>query len=372
MSHLSYIYSAKDLKELHSLTKDLAELNVRAYWRDLIFTALIAWGFLYLAFVSTNGGLVQILALLISALAFYRGANFVHDLSHSRGELESFKVAYNFLFGFFLRVPAYLGESHIDHHSIAKFGTKSDPEYEAWSHRHELNVFRPLLASFVSPFLLMFRMVFVTCWYLVRGLGMQKAVFLNLSSIVMNFSYIRSNPTDLQLDEMLESDVSSLFFSLASFSIWASYGFSLAGFLSYYSILVLSNGLFSFRALANHRYDSKFQKRGPGAQFFDSVSVVPGTSALSRWITALWAPLHSNYHSIHHLLPHMPYYAMPEIHKRLLDHPTWSKIYGQTTEESLFTGLRKLYGRARLNRLRSKLQPSENDQIITSWSEFAD
>ena len=372
MSHIDYNYSAKDLKELHSLTKDLAEINVRAYWRDLILTAHIAWGFLYLSFISANGGLVQILALLISAFAFYRGANFVHDLSHSRGELESFKIAYNFLFGFFLRVPAYLGESHIDHHSISKFGTKSDPEYEAWSHRHELNVFRPLIASFVSPFLLMFRMVFITCWYLVRGLGVQKNVFLNLSSIVMNFSYIRSNPTNQQLDEMLESDVSSLFFTVASFSIWASCGFSLAGFLSYYSILVLSNGLFSFRALANHRYDSKFQKRGPGAQFFYSVSVVPSTSTLSRWLTSLWAPLHSNFHSIHHLLPHMPYYAMPEIHRRLMDHPTWSKIYGQTTEESLFSSLSKLHRRARSNRLGSKLQPSGNDEIIGSWSELLD
>lgn len=353
MTDLSPPYSAKDLKELHALTRDLVALDLKRFWTDLILAALVAWGFLYMALLSPNGGFVQIAALAIATLAFFRGANFVHDISHSQGELESFKLAYNILFGYFLRVPAYLGDSHLDHHSAAKFGTKLDPEYESWGQRHELNVFRPLIASFISPFLLMFRMVFITCAYLVRGVRLQEKVFLRLSSIIMNVSYSRANFTEEQLEDMMESDVFCLLFALVSFLIWSSFDFSRAGFLGYYGILVISNVLFSFRALGNHRYDSKFEKKGPGAQFLDSVSIVGNNSILSKLLIPLWAPLHSNFHSIHHLLPHMPYHAMPEIHRRLMAHPKWSEIYSITTETSLCSSLSKLYLRARDHRMLS-------------------
>ncbi len=353
MSQIPVHYSAKDLKELQALTKDLLPLNLKRFWADLIIAAIVAWSFLYISFHSPNGGLVQILSLLVATLAFYRGANFVHDISHSHGELNSFKTAYNILFGFFLRVPAYLGDSHRDHHSAAKFGTKLDPEYAPWGHRHEWNVFRPLVACFISPFLLFFRMVFITFAYLVRGIGLQQQVFVHLSSIVMNFSYARSSFTEEQLNEMMESDVFCLLYALMSFLIWASFHFSFVGFLGYYSIFVLSNGLFSFRALGNHRYQSKFEKQGAGAQFFDSVSIIDDHSLISKIVTPVWAPLHSNFHSIHHLLPHMPYHAMPEIHRRLIAHPTWSQIYGPTTEKSLYSSLTKLYQRAKANRIQA-------------------
>ncbi|MEI8026622.1 MAG: fatty acid desaturase [Pseudomonadota bacterium] len=354
MSQMPLNYSAKDLKELQALTKDLVPLNLRRFWTDLILTAIVAWFFLYISFLSPNGGFTQIFSLLVATLAFYRGANFVHDISHSHGELDTFKMAYNLLFGFFLRVPAYMGDSHNDHHSAAKFGTKLDPEYESWGHRHEWNVFRPLLASLISPFLLLFRMVFVTCAYLVRGIGLQQKVFVHLSSIVMNFSYARSSFTEEQLNEMMESDVFCLLYTLTCFSVWASSHFNIVGFLGYYSIFVVSNGLFSFRALGNHRYLSNFEKKGAGTQFFDSVSIVDDHSLISKLATPLWAPLHSNFHSIHHLLPHMPYHAMPEIHRRLLAHPTWSHIYGATTEKSLYSSLNKLYQRAKAHRVHEK------------------
>lgn len=363
MGEMPLTYSAKDLKELQALGKDLTSLNLKRFWTDLMVAALVAWSFLYVSFLSSNGSLTQILCVLIATLAFYRGANFVHDISHSHGELETFKTAYNFLFGFFLRAPAYLGESHRDHHSAAKFGTKADPEYESWGHRHEWNVFRPLFASFISPFLVLFRIVFVTCAYLVRGMGLQQWVFLHLSSIVMNVSYARSSPSQEQLNDMMESDVFCLLYTLTSFSIWASFDFSLAGFLGYYSIFVISNGLFSFRALGNHRYLSNFEKMAPGAQFFDSVSIVDDDSLIAKLVTPIWAPLHSNFHSIHHLLPHMPYHAMPEIHQRLLNHPTWSKIYGKTTEKSLLSSLKQLYQRAKSHRLQAK-SPGSSESVV--------
>jgi fatty acid desaturase len=338
-------YTAKDLKELHFMTKDLLKVSHVTFWTDLVVTAVLAWGCLYLSLTSQAGSFQQIFYFLAAAVSFYKGVNFVHDISHAEKELGHFKTAYNLFFGLYTRVPAYIGGSHRDHHSSAKFGTTQDPEYVPWAHRHEMNVFRPLIASFISPFLVFIRMVLMTPAYLIAGETLQRKIYARASSVIMNFSYERSPNSDKDLEEMMESDVLCFAWAVGAIAIWAMYDFSMTAFLIYYGTLVISNALGSFRALANHRYYSNYAKQPAHGQFFDSVSIINGI------FIPLWAPLHSNFHSIHHLMPHMPYHSMPEVHKRLMAHPTWSKIYGTTLENTIFSSLKSLYHRARHNRL---------------------
>ena len=49
------------------------------------------------------------------------------------------------------------------------------------------------------------------------------------------------------------------------------------------------------------------------AQFLDSVNVPPPGR-----IAELWAPVGLRYHALHHLMPSMPYHALPEAHRRLV------------------------------------------------------
>ena len=358
MDHSSKHYTAKDLKELHLMTKDLLKVNLVTFWTDLLVTAALAWGSLYLSLTSPDGSFLQILYFLAAAVSFYKGVNFIHDISHAEKELGHFKTAYNLLFGLYTRVPAYIGGSHNDHHSSAKFGTTLDPEYVPWAHRHEMNVFRPLIASFISPLLVFIRMVIMTPAYLVAGEELQRKIYARASSVMMNLSYERTPTSDQDLHEMMESDVLCVVWAVGAIAVWGMYDFSLTAFLIYYGTLVISNAMGSFRALANHRYYSNYAKQPAQGQFFDSVSILDGI------LIPLWAPLHSNFHSIHHLMPHMPYHSMPEVHRRLMAHPTWSKIYGMTLERTILSSLTSLYLRARHNRL-STTQVHQSESSVS-------
>ena len=120
----------------------------------------------------------------------------------------------------------------------------------------------------------------------------------------------------------------------------------------HYLICVFATMLGSYRALGNHRYLSfPFQKsHETHFQFYDSTSIVGGL------LTQFWAPFNLNFHSLHHLLPSLPYHSMPAAHARLLRHPTWRPIYCETIEKSLVGSLRKLFFRASQNwNSRSKL-----------------
>ena len=72
------------------------------------------------------------------------------------------------------------------------------------------------------------------------------------------------------------------------------------------------------------------------AQFLDSVNVPPPGP-----IAELWAPVGLRYHALHHLLPSLPYHALPEAHRRL------DAALGleSTYQEANHPGLANLVGR---------------------------
>lgn len=330
-----------DYVRLNSLTSHLKKPDLFAYWFDFMLTVFTAWSSFFVAVTSPTLSPLQCAATCVASIGFYKGVNFVHEISHHPRDLDQFSIAYNIFFGFYTRVLSYFGNSHSDHHSVRKFGTKLDPEYENWSKRHPANVFRPALASFVSPLLVFIRISILPIVYVVAGRSVLEKVVRRYSSIVMNFSY-EYGKTDNQTLMLVKSlDLAVMVSTWVVLFLLFYFGCATETLLIHYATLVGANMLGSFRALAVHRYISDFKQQPAQNQFFDSVSIS------NTFLSSLWGPLNSNFHSIHHLLPHLPYHSMQEAHVLLMQDSRWRTHYQKTLEKSLFSSLHKLFCRAR-------------------------
>jgi fatty acid desaturase len=71
----------------------------------------------------------------------------------------------------------------------------------------------------------------------------------------------------------------------------------------------------AIRTLSAHRYRSHGQPMTFIEQVKDSVNHPGGVLA------EIWAPTGLRYHALHHMLPSLPYHALPEAHRILMEQP---------------------------------------------------
>jgi fatty acid desaturase len=90
------------------------------------------------------------------------------------------------------------------------------------------------------------------------------------------------------------------------------------------------------RTLVAHLWQNDGEQMTVTAQYLDSVNVPPPGLAAE-----LWAPVGLRYHATHHLLPSLPYHALPEAHRRL----TARLGPGSTYDGATYPGLWMLIGR---------------------------
>ncbi len=67
------------------------------------------------------------------------------------------------------------------------------------------------------------------------------------------------------------------------------------------------------RTLVAHLWENEGEAMSVTAQFLDTVNVPPPGR-----VAEIWAPVGLRYHALHHLMPSMPYHALPEAHRRLV------------------------------------------------------
>ena len=118
------------IRAVAQLTRDLNAPSPAIYWSDLLGSAAIGYGALFLAIEASGMGTALAFAV-IAVIALYRAASFIHELTHIRqAALPGFRSVWNALVGIPLFVPSFMYEGvHNLHHQRTRYGTVEDPEY---------------------------------------------------------------------------------------------------------------------------------------------------------------------------------------------------------------------------------------------------
>lgn len=299
------------LRAARDLTKDLEQARADIYWPDMIGSAAIGYAALAGAIVTANP-LVGGLCAVVAVLALYRALLFIHELTHiHRDALPGFRLGWNLLVGIPMLTPSFMYEGvHTLHHKRTQYGTVEDPEYlplalmKPWS----LPLF--VIVSLLAPPALLFRFaVLVPIGAILPPV--RRLVWERASSLSINPVFRRRPP---------EGEMKSrVFWQEAGGMIWA---WTLLGStqvigwrpllvaLAIFSVVAVLNQL---RTLVAHLWENEGEAMSVTAQFLDSVNVPPPGR-----IAEIWAPVGLRYHALHHLMPSMPYHALPECHRRLV------------------------------------------------------
>jgi fatty acid desaturase len=109
---------------------------------------------------------------------------------------------------------------------------------------------------------------------------------------------------------------------------WSTLGQAYAIFLSW---IVLNQ----VRTLVAHGYANGTTR---AISYVDQV-LDTNTFPRGRLLPNLWAPLGLRYHALHHLIPSLPYHAMGEAHRRLMQRLPPDSPYHRTIKPGLWQAL---------------------------------
>ena len=328
------------LSEAREIIKDLFAPNPWIYWPDFLFSITLGWTAFFLTLKSPPFSLWQLFFYIVSALALYRAVIFTHELAHLRkNTFRVFRFVWNVTCGFPLMLPSFMYNGvHNDHHKKNIYGTMEDGEYLPFAVEQPYKIIIYLLLVFVLPLLLAARYIILTPLSYVHK-RLRQLLWESASSLTIDLDYQRPAPSSRdeqtwRLQEFFTFVYGTTAVVLILTGIWPWQVLVL-----WYLVAVLMFLLNSLRTLGAHCY------RNPGAtvmdfsaQYLDSVNI-PGNPL----ITPLWAPVGLRFHATHHLFPSLPYHALGEGHRRLGDQLSSKALYLQTTRNSLWDALRRLW-----------------------------
>lgn len=328
------------VRQAFKLTADLATPNRAIYWLDLILTATVAWGGLWLA-ITAQARSVAVVAGLVSLLALYRALSFIHEVSHLRPkDVPGFRFGWNLLVGVPLMTPSMMYEGvHNLHHAKDRFGTARDPEYLP------LNRFSPgklalfVLISLLAPLGVILRSgILVPLSFVIPSL--RRLVKTRLSALVINPDFVREDNDKVRPDWLAQEVACWLWcwgVTAATIAGWLPVRAVLTG-LAIFSLATLVNQM---RTLVAHYWHNDGERMSYEEQFLDSVNVPP-----PALLPALWAPVGLRYHALHHLLPRLPYHNLGKAHARLSAQLAATSPYHRVEEKGLLVALGALFNRA--------------------------
>lgn len=335
--------SSFSMREARTIVQGLNEPQPRTYWTDLLASAAVGFTAFLLFRPLTAYPVLQAISFIVAALALYRLAIFTHELTHLRDEkVPGFRLAWNILCGIPFLMPAFMYDTHRDHHRRNAYGTKHDGEYLPLAKGPISQLFIYLCQVPVIPLLAIVRFGLLTPLSFAIP-KLRTWVLQHASSMIMDHSYVRPLPKakELRVWAIQEWCCFALVAgnAVAILSGVASPWVIVRVYLTSVTILTLN----AFRTMAAHRFrNHDGHEMNHLEQLLDSVNITG-----NRWTTELWAPVGLRYHALHHLFPSMPYHNLAEAHSRLMAQLPADSPYRQTVSPSLFSALYQLWCDAR-------------------------
>ena len=331
---------ASFLRQAHGLTIDLATPDRRIYWLDLVLTAGLAWGGLWLTATAHQPGLI-VAAGLVGLLALYRGLSFIHEISHLRPkDVPGFRLGWNLLIGVPLMTPSMMYEGvHTLHHAKQRFGTARDPEYLPLERYSPFKLALFAAISLLAPLGVVLRsgILFPLSF---AAPGLRRFMRTKLSALVINPDFVRED-NDKTRPDWLAQEIGCWLWC------WGVAAATIAGFVpvrfvvTWFALFSLATFVNQLRTLVAHYWHNDGEQMSFEEQFLDSVNVPP-----PALLPFLWAPVGLRYHALHHLLPRLPYHNLGKAHARLSSQLAANSPYHRVEEKGLFLALAKLFRRA--------------------------
>lgn len=300
------------IESLRPLVDDLRRHQPWRYWLDFGVNIAAFWASLSL--LEVTGPWLQAGCYLVAVFTLYRCAMFIHELSHMpRRAVRGFNLAWNLACGIPLLLPSFLYLSHMDHHTLARYGTRQDPEYLPFERRFASSMATLALGTLLTPLLLWVRFALAgpLSWFVP---ALRRVVVERYSAVTLHAAY-RNNPARLSASQtynrMLEGLTSLYAWALVATAgttllPWSRIGWFLAVI---YGVLFIN----MFRTWLAHRYASPGHPVSLQWQLSDSTT----HARQGGWIELL-EPLSQRYHAMHHLFPALPYHALKTAHDRVM------------------------------------------------------
>jgi fatty acid desaturase len=301
------------IREAAALTRTMSRARPGIYWTDFLLSA--SAGYMGIAIAILENTLwLQVAAGIIAVLALYRASSFIHEITHmTHDHVPGFRLGWNLLVGIPMLIPSFLYEgTHNQHHSKLRYGTAKDPEYLplALMKPHMLLFFMGVAALGSVGFLLRFAVLSPLALLFPR---VRREVVARFSTLSINPAYRRAMPTGEFRRDWLRLEAGACLWSLGLLTLVATGIIPLSAFLIYLGLVSAALLVNQVRTLVAHLWENDGAVMSVTAQYLDSVNVPP-----PGLLAEIWAPVGLRYHALHHLIPSVPYHALPRAHQLLV------------------------------------------------------
>jgi fatty acid desaturase len=317
------------IKEL-KLDPSWYEAKPWIYWLDFLASATAGYGSWALA-LKAQSTAVEYGLLVVTIFAGYRAAFFMHEIVHEAHHWRVFKWLWNGAIGIPLGIPSLFNRLvHEEHHSVGKFGTAIDPQYNPISLNGYANVLQYFGTAFWEPILPVVRYLIIFPLSLIIP-GFRDKVERQYSIATMLRPDYKRGPLN-------RSEKRELYFvETMGFIAWSR------------TLIFLSIGTLPLRLIPEWIFVSfgitlLHQLRTCVAHLY----LRPLSSSPSSWkqqaadaidleggiLAPLIAPLGSRFHGTHHLFPEVPYHNLGALHRRLKAEP--ATLHGQVLAITYF------------------------------------